>query len=727
MYIPTAFSRLLVLLLLLPALLSQFAKGAETRLFALRSIRMYGNQHIPPPQILRLLGITLPTQNELKQNTDFASVLTPSVFRTYFPYGVLGKNRVFLDSVSLQSRRETIKTMYQRKGYFDANILLSIEIDSSEEADLIIHCNEGQPYTIDSLFCSQPQFSFSTPWLTLQEKFAEARFSHFDEDSINQVLNSSVQKLHDIGYALFEYKIADVLIDSSSKSVAIILSLSNPERLRIGTVGFDHISDSSLRIRDPLLTQFIGLKPGNWLSPTALSKSKNALLGLSFFDEVNVLQNPIYTDNDTSSQILFRLRYKKNRELAFSLFLNRTSNDNFLNMGAEASYSNLLTSSSGISYSFYSRLLAQDISNTLFSTQRGLEFEYSLGASLNQPFAFFINDQRIPLTYSAQISLRNLPSNLKLLVPYIRIANFNTFPEWTLFSALTFDLTIDFTRLINFISLPSDTNQAYYRLIAPYLSLRDYYVNAPFRPASFTFGLTLTGDRRNSIITPTSGYLLTLPQIEYAPDIGYSHFLRIFSQFNTFTRFGSQSVFATKLKAGHIFNYGFRSSDNSTPPFEKHFFCGGANSVRAWPSRELRDAQSSISDSLATLVSELSAIIGSASLLEGSFEFRYTLPRPSTLDDFWADKIARSGFVLFFDWGNSFNRLTPATYEKADFARIFSPANWGYGYGLGFRFDTPAGPFRIDVALPLYDPNRSSFLSPDFSSAQYHIGLGHAF
>jgi outer membrane protein assembly factor BamA len=113
--------------------------------------------------------------------------------------------------------------------------------------------------------------------------------------------------------------------------------------------------------------------------------------------------------------------------------------------------------------------------------------------------------------------------------------------------------------------------------------------------------------------------------------------------------------------------------------------------------------------------------------VEGSIELRYSFPKPKGVAEFWADKIARSGAVLFFDWGNSFNRLTPSTYNLASVSRIFNPVNWGYGYGIGFRFDTPAGPFRLDMAFPLYDPNSASFRSPQFSTAQYHIGLGHAF
>jgi len=54
--------------------------------------------------------------------------------------------------------------------------------------------------------------------------------------------------------------------------------------------------------------------------------------------------------------------------------------------------------------------------------------------------------------------------------------------------------------------------------------------------------------------------------------------------------------------------------------------------------------------------------------------------------------------------------------------------------GFGYRFDTPVGPFRIDVATSIYDPvrrneafiwNRQGALK--LSNFQLSIGLGHAF
>ncbi len=719
--------RFIILFCCLAALCHTLSKSAETRRFALKSIRIYGNAHLPSPQVLNALNITLPSELELNHFLDWNDVFTPELYKLYYPSDTKGKIRIALDSVLLMNRIEILQNLYQRKGYFDAKVQLDISIDSTGIGVLEVHCKEGRKYSLSDLLITDTALEQTIPWNTIQHDFRLILPRFYDEDSLVNLLNTSFQHLLEKGYAFLEYRIEQVMIDTVNKTVISVIRMQNPERYRVKSVEFEHISSGGKTLQDDLLKRLLFIKPDTWLSPQTVNRSKNQLIGLSFFSEVSESKKKFITETDTLASVSYIMKYKKPEEVVFSVFLNRTTMDNFLNMGLEASYSDLLISETGNSFSIFSRLLAQDVSNTLFSTQRGLEFEYSIGTSFNQPFAFFLGEHRVPLTYSAQVSLRNLPSNLKLLTPQLRISNFNTFPEWTLFSNLNFDVTLDFTRLINFTLDETDPNDPLYRLIAPYVSLSDYYKNSPFSPASFTLGLTLTGDRRNSVITPSTGYFLTLPQIEYSPDVGYSHFLRLFSQFHTFTPVTKQLVFATKVKVGHIINWGFTDSDNSTPPFEKHFFAGGANSVRAWASRGLKDAESSIDDSLASRISQLSAIIGSASLVEGSIELRYSFPKPKVGTEFWADKIARSGVVLFFDWGNSFNRLTPSTYNLASISRIFNPANWGYGYGIGFRFDTPAGPFRLDMAFPLYDPNSASFNTPQFSTAQYHIGLGHAF
>jgi Outer membrane protein len=129
----------------------------------------------------------------------------------------------------------------------------------------------------------------------------------------------------------------------------------------------------------------------------------------------------------------------------------------------------------------------------------------------------------------------------------------------------------------------------------------------------------------------------------------------------------------------------------------------------------------------------LSNTVGSASLLELSAEYRYRFPKPAGWDSFWASLVERSGLTVFTDIGNAFNRLTTGKYGTMRLRDLWEGSV--IAMGIGYRFDTPVGPFRFDYATSIYDPLRKdgkwifSGREHPFSLSNWHIsiGLGHPF
>ena len=129
----------------------------------------------------------------------------------------------------------------------------------------------------------------------------------------------------------------------------------------------------------------------------------------------------------------------------------------------------------------------------------------------------------------------------------------------------------------------------------------------------------------------------------------------------------------------------------------------------------------------------LDNVIGSGSLIELSLELRWTFSRPRGMTGLAASFIERSGITFFTDVGNAYNRLTKDLYGKANLGDYFKGA--AVAMGLGYRFNTPVGPFRFDVATSVYDPMRGSgqviwngrrdVFGTD--NLQISVGLGHAF
>ena len=89
----------------------------------------------------------------------------------------------------------------------------------------------------------------------------------------------------------------------------------------------------------------------------------------------------------------------------------------------------------------------------------------------------------------------------------------------------------------------------------------------------------------------------------------------------------------------------------------------------------------------------------------------------------------------FIDWGNTFHWLA---FKDDEYYSEMTTADYfkglGVSAGLGLGVQTPVGPFRVDFALPVYDPTPIDGLSKFvfsrydlLSFSQIHFGLGYAF
>jgi translocation and assembly module TamA len=138
-------------------------------------------------------------------------------------------------------------------------------------------------------------------------------------------------------------------------------------------------------------------------------------------------------------------------------------------------------------------------------------------------------------------------------------------------------------------------------------------------------------------------------------------------------------VLAGRVNVGAI-----AGSQRNRIPADERFYAGGGGSIRGYEHQKvgpLRD----------------DTPLGGRSLLEFSIEARTRISN-------------RFGIVPFIDGGTVFESAYPT------FGRTLR-----WGAGIGFRYFSPIGPIRFDVAVPL---NRRSGIDKAF---QIYISLGQAF
>jgi len=183
-------------------------------------------------------------------------------------------------------------------------------------------------------------------------------------------------------------------------------------------------------------------------------------------------------------------------------------------------------------------------------------------------------------------------------------------------------------------------------------------------------------------LNPVGGWRLALRLTPFL-DISNSGVSFLRSQV-TYTHYVQVTETPRVVLAGRVNVGAIAGSQRNRIPADERFYAGGGGSIRGYEHQKvgpLRD----------------DTPLGGRSLLEFSIEARTRISN-------------RFGIVPFIDGGTVFESAYPT------FGRTLR-----WGAGIGFRYFSPIGPIRFDVAVPL---NRRSGIDKAF---QIYISLGQAF
>lgn len=181
---------------------------------------------------------------------------------------------------------------------------------------------------------------------------------------------------------------------------------------------------------------------------------------------------------------------------------------------------------------------------------------------------------------------------------------------------------------------------------------------------------------------------LFLPQLtDYGDQFGVSH--------STFIRTDFDLRYNTRVGAGqHVVlrffgGIGVPIGDRSILPFERRFFAGGSNRLRAWRLRTVGPGGFS-NDSSAIQFSR-SGDVGIA----GNIEYRFDI----------IDAAVDLEGALFADAGNVWNLKKDTLFPQGDFQFSDFYKQFAINTGFGLRVDFDFLLVRLDLGLPILDPN----------------------
>lgn len=188
-------------------------------------------------------------------------------------------------------------------------------------------------------------------------------------------------------------------------------------------------------------------------------------------------------------------------------------------------------------------------------------------------------------------------------------------------------------------------------------------------------------DTRDNPIDPKKGIFSGI-SVKYTSPILLSetNFLKLLFHGSIYHQIHKRFVLAISLRGG--FGWGYHGTEDL--PIVERFFLGGRTTVRGYEQ-----------DTLGPKGSDGNPTGGNAFLI-GNLEIRSSLGKGI-------------GIVAFLDSGNVWQRT-----QDTEFGSL------KYTAGLGFRYNTPVGPIRIDYGHKLQREKGES-------SGELHFSIGHAF
>ncbi len=191
----------------------------------------------------------------------------------------------------------------------------------------------------------------------------------------------------------------------------------------------------------------------------------------------------------------------------------------------------------------------------------------------------------------------------------------------------------------------------------------------------------------------------------------YYQFLKTSAEYIRHVPVTENGVIASRIKVGYAYPYG----KNGALPYEKYYFSGGSNSVRAWRPRRL--GPGSFNHNLAIESTDSDDLYGYSNKIEQPGEILIE-----------ANIEYRSKLVGFFDWaffidaGNIWLINKDITRPGGDFDLNRFYKEFGIGSGLGLRLNFSFLVVRFDYGVKIYDPIRPEserFIGDKFSILKF--------
>lgn len=639
----------------------------------------------------------------------------------------IGQAPVIYDADMVESTVGNILDHLEYQGYYGSEVETDVSVKGKKvyvDYDVTL----GKRYPITEMNIVLPERGeFREAFLQDTSKMSVRTGQYLSEASLETETERSSAAMRNMGFFDFSKNNFFFEADTLARPGEALLTLTVNEYTRnesprdaspIRKYYINNVSISypkTLRIREKVLRNLTTIVPGRTYSERMVNHTYSRLSALQIFSSVNIGMTPSDTNLVDCSISLSQSKIQ-----GFKVNLEASSNSSGLfGISPQVSYyhKNVFRGGEVLNLSFMGNFqfkFKDDVRSNEFGVSAGLSFPKFFPL----PYRYFkgaVPRTDINISYNYQ----NRPEYTRNIISTSYGYSGNVRNR---FFYQAYPLQMNIVRLF-------DLDEGFYDTLANDPFLRNAYQNHFDLGSGLVLYYTTSAES-----IPKTSYFYTRFQFDIAGNLlsafnplmkrdangsrmiwntPYSQFVRseiTLGKTWVFGRNDGQAI-ATRLLAGAGYAYG-----NSTAlPFEKHFYGGGANSLRGWQARTVGPGLSQMDNSF-VIPNQTGDM-----KIEANIEYRFKM--------FW--KVAGAVFV---DAGNIWTLRSSGEGNSNESMFRFDTlgesiaANWGVGVRLDFGFLL----LRLDLGMKVHDPAREDkWVRPDQwltrDGCALHFGVGYPF
>lgn len=639
----------------------------------------------------------------------------------------IGAAPVVYNPDAVGGSEESIRNHLEYIGYYNSKVESDISL-KKRKVYVNYNVELGNRYVIDSLDWEVPGGEFREAFEVDRGNMTVKKGDYLAEEALEAETVRSSKFFRDNGFFGFNKTYYSFVADTLGKQDTAALHMTVRDYPRTGspddakTLRRYYIGDvtisrpQSLKIRESVLTGLNTIHPGDLYSESEITRTYERLSALKVFNSVN-----INLTEQGEDKVDCEISMTPSKPQGFKLNLEASTNSTGLfGLSPQLSYyhKNIFHGGEWLNLGFMGNFQFK-FKDKVRSNEFGVSAGLSIPKFLGLPYDLFKG--AIPRTdFNFSYNYQNRPEYRRNIISasygytgsYKKRFSYKVYP-FQLNVVHLFKLDESFYNSLKNDPFLSNAYKDHFDLGSG--GILYYTTNSDANPQTSFFYTKLQIDIAGNLLRAFntlmkkdehgSGMLWNTP---------YSQFVRLEGTVGNTWRFGRNDgqAIAARLLAGAGFAYG----NSRALPFEKHFYAGGANSLRGWQARSLGPGMAAM-DTTFVIPNQTGDM-----KLEANIEYRFDL--------FW--KLEGAAFL---DAGNVWTMKTnkandpnsSSVFTWKNFGKSIA-ANWGVGLRADFNFLI----VRVDWGMKLHDPSREqSWLTPDQwvkrNGYAIHFGVGYPF